>query len=68
MNNIKEIENILGKKAIRNYMPMQKGDVHSTWANANLLQNLTGYRPQTDFHKGINEFVQWYLDYYDIKS
>lgn len=57
------IEAALGKTAIRNMMPMQKGDVPATWADATLLQSLTGYRPQTDFRDGIARFVQWYRDY-----
>lgn len=59
------IEESLGKKAIRNYMDMQPGDVPATWANADLLQNLTGYRPQTDVKDGIARFVSWFRDYYD---
>ena len=58
------IEDCLGKKAIRNYMPMQMGDVPATWADASLLQRLTGYRPQTHFRDGIAKFVEWYRDYY----
>ena len=58
------IEDCLGKKAIRNYMPMQMGDVPATWADASLLQRLTGYRPQTHFRDGIAKFVAWYRDYY----
>jgi UDP-glucuronate 4-epimerase len=61
---IDAIEDALGKKAIRNYMDMQKGDVPATWANAEALQNLTGYRPQTDFKDGIARFVAWFRDYY----
>lgn len=57
------IEDELGIKAIRNYMPMQQGDVAATFANADLLQSLTGYRPQVNFKDGIKEFVQWYLEY-----
>jgi UDP-glucuronate 4-epimerase len=60
------IEAELGRKAIRNYMPMQTGDVPATWADASLLQNLTGYRPQTDFRDGVARFVAWYRDYYEI--
>lgn len=63
---IKAIEDVLGKKAIRNYMPMQMGDVPATWADASLLQRLTGYRPQTDFREGIAHFVAWYRDYYNV--
>ena len=64
MDFIEAIEDELGKKAIRNYMPMQTGDVPATWANADLLQRLTGYKPQTGFRHGIAQFVEWYRDYY----
>jgi UDP-glucuronate 4-epimerase len=57
------IEDCLGMKATRNYMDMQMGDVPATWANADLLQTLTGYRPQTDFRVGIARFVEWYREY-----
>ena len=62
------IEEILGKKAIRNYMPMQKGDVTATWADSSLLKDLTDYSPKTNFKDGISEFVQWYKEYYNVKS
>jgi UDP-glucuronate 4-epimerase len=58
------IEESLGKRAIRNYMAMQRGDVPATWADAALLQRLTGFRPQTDFREGIARFVAWYREYY----
>ena len=61
---IEAIEDCLGKKAIRNYMDMQPGDVPATWADASLLQRLTGYRPQTELRDGIARFVEWYRDYY----
>lgn len=63
---VEAIEDSLGKKAIRNYMDMQKGDVPATWADATLLQRLTGYRPQTDFRDGVDRFVRWYRDYYGV--
>ena len=62
---VEAIEVCLGKKAIRNYMPMQMGDVPATWANADLLKRLTGYRPETNFQGGIARFVEWFRDYYD---
>ena len=62
---IDAIEAEIGKKAIRNYMPMQQGDVPATWADASLLQSLTGYRPQTPFREGVARFVRWYRDYYE---
>lgn len=61
---IDAIEAEIGKKAVRNYMPMQQGDVPATWADASLLQSLTGYRPQTSFREGVARFVRWYRDYY----
>jgi len=57
------IEDCLGQKAQRNYMGMQTGDVPATWANAELLKTLTGYRPKTDFRDGIAQFVEWYREY-----
>lgn len=61
---IEAIEACLGQKAIRNYMPMQMGDVPATWANAELLRSLTGYQPSTDMRDGIAKFVTWFRDYY----
>jgi UDP-glucuronate 4-epimerase len=61
---VEAIEEELGQKAIRNYMPMQMGDVPATWANAELLKTLTGYKPQTDIKDGIREFVAWFREYY----
>ncbi len=66
MDFIEEIEKALGKQAIRNYMPMQMGDVPATWADASLLQSLTGYSPQTDFRVGIARFVEWYRNYHNV--
>lgn len=61
---VEAIEAAVGIKAIRNYMPMQMGDVPATWADSSLLQRLTGYRPQTGFSEGVSRFVEWYRDYY----
>ena len=61
---IKEIENVLNKKAVRNYMPLQKGDVKQTLSNTNLLKKLTGYNPKTNYKSGIKKFLNWYLEYY----
>tara|TARA_B100000795_G_scaffold263454_1_gene242647 strand:+ start:201 stop:1208 length:1008 start_codon:yes stop_codon:yes gene_type:complete len=61
---IKAIEANLGKKAIRNYMPMQKGDVYMTLANTRLLKKITGITPKTNYKEGIRKFTEWYLDYY----
>jgi UDP-glucuronate 4-epimerase len=63
---IEAIEKSLGRKAIRNYMPMQPGDVPSTFANADLLVKLTGFRPATPVLDGVAKFVAWYRDYYNV--
>ncbi|MDB9710761.1 GDP-mannose 4,6-dehydratase [Candidatus Pelagibacter ubique] len=61
---IDALEKELGKKAIRNYMPMQKGDVKMTLSDTTLLKKLTGYNPKTNFRLGIKNFLKWYLSYY----
>lgn len=63
---VEAIEDALGVKAQRNLMEIQKGDVPATWADASLLQRLTGYKPQTDMRDGIARFVAWYRDYYGV--
>ncbi len=57
------IEDALGVTATRNMMDMQPGDVPATWADAGLLERLTGYRPETDMREGVKRFVDWYRDY-----
>jgi UDP-glucuronate 4-epimerase len=63
---IDAIEEKLGIEAIRNYMPMQMGDVPATWANVELLHSLTGYCPQTAYRDGIGRFIDWYREYYEV--
>jgi UDP-glucuronate 4-epimerase len=60
------IETATGRRAQRNYMDMQPGDVPATWADASLLRSLTGYAPQTDVKDGIAVFVSWYREYYNV--
>lgn len=66
MDFVEAIEAECGRKAVKNFMPMQKGDVPATWADATLLKELTGYAPQTDVREGIRQFVAWYRDYYQV--
>ncbi|MBU0539256.1 MAG: SDR family NAD(P)-dependent oxidoreductase [Gammaproteobacteria bacterium] len=61
---VNAIEESLGQKAKRNYMPMQTGDVIATWANSELLHRLTGYQPETEFPDGIARFVEWFTEFY----
>ena len=64
LNFINVLENELGVKAKKRYLPMQKGDVHSTLSDTNLLKRITGYNPRTKYQTGIKKFVEWYLNYY----
>jgi UDP-glucuronate 4-epimerase len=61
---IEAIEENLGKKAIRNYKSIQKGEVLTTWADTSLLQQLTNYSPKTNYKDGISHFIKWYKEYY----
>tara|TARA_B100000886_G_scaffold82575_1_gene53791 strand:- start:10315 stop:11331 length:1017 start_codon:yes stop_codon:yes gene_type:complete len=64
---IEAIEKELGKQAKKNYLPMQMGDVPATWADSSLLKNLTNYSPETDIKEGVKNFIEWYLNYNNIK-
>ncbi len=67
MKFIESIEKSLGKKAIKNYVGMQPGDVEATWANSDLLYKLIGYLPNTDIETGVGKFIKWYMEYYQIR-
>lgn len=64
MDFVDAIEKAVGKKAIKNFMPMQDGDVQSTCADVSTLQKDVGFKPNTSVEFGINEFVKWYRDYF----
>ena len=66
VNFITAIEAECGREAVKNFLPMQPGDVPATWADASLLKSLTGYAPQTPFREGVARFVAWYRDYYRV--
>ncbi|CZT20069.1 related to UDP-glucuronate 5'-epimerase [Ramularia collo-cygni] len=63
---IEAIEDATGFKAKRKLLPMQAGDVQATWADAELLRSLTGYRPKTSVQDGVLRFVEWYRGYYSV--
>ena len=65
---IKTLEKELNKKAIRKYLPMQKGDVKMTLSNTTLLKKITGYNPKIHYKTGIKKFVEWYLFYFKINN
>lgn len=60
------IENSIGIEAVKNLMPMQAGDVPATWADTALLHKLTGYKPNMELSTGVQNFVTWYKDYYNV--
>jgi UDP-glucuronate 4-epimerase len=60
MSFIETIESCLGRKAVLNMLPMQPGDMNSTFADHRLLESLTGYRPATPVETGVKAFVDWY--------
>ena len=63
---INAFERAIGLKAKKNLLPMQPGDVVSTWADTDLLKSLTGFTPNTNIDEGVKKFVTWYRDYYDV--
>lgn len=66
MDFIDALEASTGVKAEKNMMEMQAGDVVATWANADLLESIIDYRPQTPMRDGVEKFVAWYRDYYQV--
>ena len=63
-NLIKEIEKNLGKKAKRNLMPLQMGDVKKTISNIKKIKKHYGFSPKTSINEGIKSFIDWYKSYY----
>lgn len=61
---IETLENCLGKKAEKNLLPIQPGDVPDTYADVTSLIRDVGYKPDTPIEKGVEQFVNWYKDYY----
>jgi UDP-glucuronate 4-epimerase len=63
---IEILENCIGKKAIKNLLPMQPGDVPDTYADVDALIADVGYKPSTPIELGIEKFIRWYRDYYKV--
>lgn len=68
MRYIEVIEECLGKTAEKNLLPMQPGDVPDTYADVEDLVADVDYRPSTPIEVGVRRFVDWYLDFYDLRS
>jgi len=64
MRYIEVIEECLGRKATRNFLPLQPGDVPETYADIDDLVRDAGYRPATPIEVGVRKFVDWFCEYY----
>jgi UDP-glucuronate 4-epimerase len=62
------LEQCLGRKAEKNFLPMQMGDVPDTWADVEALAQDVGYRPSTELAVGVRRFVEWYLEHYEQRA
>jgi UDP-glucuronate 4-epimerase len=65
---IEVIEEKLGKKAVKKFLPLQDGDVPETYAEVNDLINEVNFRPSTPIETGVEKFVEWYIEYYKAKK
>lgn len=66
MDFIETLEDAIGKKAVKNFLPMQAGDVYATYADVAALADVTGFHPETSIKDGLSRFVEWYKDFYKI--
>jgi len=66
MHLIETLEAALGRKAEKNMLPMQPGDVQATYANIDALQRDVGFRPSTPIETGVRKFVEWYKSYHQL--
>ena len=67
MRYIEIIEERVGKKAEKNLLPLQDGDVPDTWADTADLAADVGYQPAMPIEEGVNKFIDWYLEFYDVE-
>jgi UDP-glucuronate 4-epimerase len=68
MEYIETMEDAIGKKAIKEFLPMQPGDVLDTYCDVSDLEKDFGYRPKTTLKEGLKAFVEWYKEYYCINN
>ena len=64
---IEIIEEKLGRKAIKNFLPMQEGDVPEALADVDDLMKEIDFKPSTSIEEGVGKFIDWYIDYFNIK-
>ena len=63
---IEVLEQALGKEAIKDFQPMQPGDVVATAADTQALEEWVGFRPRTPIEDGVERFASWYCDFYGV--
>lgn len=68
MEFIRLLEETLGREAVKNFLPMQPGDVEATYADVEELSRLTGFAPHTPLKEGLRCFVDWHVGYYQEKN
>lgn len=64
MTFIETLEDVIGMKAKKEYLPMQAGDVYQTYADVSELEKNFGFKPQTTIREGLTNFINWYRDFY----
>ena len=65
---IEAIEQALNRKAQKNFLPLQMGDVPATWANVDDLAADLNYAPTVSIQEGVKRFVDWYLDFFEVNE
>ncbi|MCI5063182.1 MAG: NAD-dependent epimerase/dehydratase family protein, partial [Algiphilus sp.] len=63
---IATLEDLCGREAVKEYLPMQPGDVHATYADVESLKQAVGFEPKTPLREGLERFVAWYRAYYSV--
>ena len=66
MDYISCIEKAIGREAVKEFLPMQSGDVYRTYADSSALAEATGFKPDTALQEGIDKTVAWFENYYGI--
>ena len=65
---IKLFEFFLGKNAVKEFLPMQDGDVYKTYADISKIQEFVDYSPSFSIEEGVELFINWYINYYKVEN
>ncbi|MDE7282859.1 MAG: GDP-mannose 4,6-dehydratase, partial [Lachnospiraceae bacterium] len=68
MDFIETLEKCLGRKAVKEFLPMQPGDVYRTYADVSGLMQDYDFKPDTTIEEGLSRFVEWYREYYKVNE